>query len=317
MARTHLASAAVLAGLLAAGPASAAVLFADEMTSGAAWGTNATSADTLATFGFNYSTVGIPEAPNSQGGDAATSGLRLEANVLEPGSTESLTVYPLGQNFTGTYRLRFDAWSNYDTGETATTEFLGGGIGYDNAASGLTSGAQAVASGDGGSSSDWRVFKDGFFVAEADMAAGSRNASDPYYADFLPAMSPPAIQGQAGTGTDGAPGFQWITWQFTVIGTQVLIDIEKPGGEQLRIAELDCLDVSDGSSGCSSTGNISLFYGDFFTSVSDAPAITFGLIDNVFVVDDFDIAEPGTVALLGVGLAGVVVIRRRRPRRTP
>ena len=297
----------------------AAILFADQMTNAAAWGINATSGDTLTTFSFDYSIQGIPEAPNSQPGDAATRGLRLEANVNDPPTLESLTLYPLGQSFTGTYQVRFDAWMNYDTGDIATTEYLGGGVGYDNAASGPTSGAQAVASGDGGSNADWRAFKDGFFVAEADMAAGSRNASDPYYAGFLPPASPPAIQGQAGIGLAGSTGFQWITWQFTVINApgigQVLLDIEKPGGEQLRIVDLDCLDVSDGSAGCTSEGNISLFYGDsFFPSVSGSPAVTFGLIDNVVVTEGVAVPEPSTLALIGAGLAGLAITRRRRVR---
>ena len=50
--------------------ASAATLFSDEMTSGAAWGVNASGSDYLATFNYDYSSDGIPEAPNSQSGDA-------------------------------------------------------------------------------------------------------------------------------------------------------------------------------------------------------------------------------------------------------
>jgi len=56
-----------------------AQLYQDQMNSGAGWGENATTGDYLATFGYDYSADGIPEAPNSQIGDAATRGLKMEA----------------------------------------------------------------------------------------------------------------------------------------------------------------------------------------------------------------------------------------------
>ena len=72
-------------------------------------GTNA------ANFFFDYSSVGIPSAPNSSGG--TTRGLKLGANVgAAPGGTGSnpgISVSPLGKSFTGSYELKFDWWSNY------------------------------------------------------------------------------------------------------------------------------------------------------------------------------------------------------------
>ncbi len=268
-------------------------LFRDDMTNAAAWGTNATS-DTLATFNYNYSADGIAEAPHSRAGDATTRGVKLEANTFS-GTVETLTVYPLGKNFTGSNRLRFDAWMNFDVQEVlgsavGTTEFLGGGVGYDGLAADVASGAQLITTGDGGSASDWCAFKSPpqFFVPAANMAGGSRQNSVAYYSDFLPGAIPPASQGQpAEAGPAGAPGFQWITWEFTSINQgsnhKVSVTIEKPSGERLPIVDLDCSDTSDGSSGCTSEGNISLFYGDFFTSVSPRPDLTFGVIDNVEV----------------------------------
>ena len=160
------------------------------------------------------------------GGDTATTGVKLEANIATPATAERILLYPTGQSFSGKYKLSFDAWMNYDLQElllgdaNGTTEFLGGGIGYDNTANDLTSGAQAVTTGDGGSGSDYRVFKSPpqFFVAAADMAGGSRNNSDPYYADFLPGQAPPAAQfPPAGlVGPPGSAGFQWLTWHFGV-----------------------------------------------------------------------------------------------------
>lgn len=289
--------------------AEATVLFQDQMTTASAWNVNSSSADYKTTFAYDYSADGIPEAPNSQVGDMATSGLKVEANLDSVVAGEYLTAYPMGQNFTGTYQLRFDAWMNFAIDGGGTTEFLGGGIGYDNVTADIASGVQAIATGEGGSSNDWRAFKSPpqFFIPDADMAAGTHQGADPYYADFLPAVAPPVSQGQAaGTSVAGSPGFQWITWQFTVSGSTVLVDIEKPGGDTLRIVDIDCNDISDGSGGCGTDGNISLFYADFFSSVASDPDLQFGLYDNVVVTD---VPEPASIVLMTVG--GLMMLRRR------
>jgi len=280
----------------------------DPMDSGAGWGANST-ADVAITFGYDYSADGIPEAPNSVGG-APTTGMKAEAN-LSAEASNFFTAYPIGQNFTGTHQLRFDAWMNfsiadYNAGGVGTTEFLGGGLGYDGVTMDVASGAQAICTGDGGSGSDYRAFKDGFFIAAADMAAGTRQGSDPYYADFFPPVSPPQDQEQdLGDSIAGSPAFQWVTWIFTNVDGIVTVDLQKPDLSTLRIVTIDCLDTSDGSSGCSYEGNISLFYADFFSSVSPSPELTFGLFDNVYVTD---VPEPASLLLLVVG--GLLARRR-------
>jgi PEP-CTERM motif len=298
---------AVTVGALASAPAMSAVLFQDQMTNAAAWGTNVSSPDNLATFAYNYSVDGIPEAPNSQGGDTATSGLKLESNLDAVASAEYQSLYPLGQNFVGVHQLRFDAWMNLSLTGVGTTEFIGGGIGYDGVTADIASGAQMMATGDGGSSNDWRAFKSPpqFFIPDAAMAAGTHQGSDPYYANFLPSVAAPAVQG-VGSSIAGSPGFQWITVQITTFNGKVEIAIEKPGGTQLSIVDYDCNDLSDGSGGCTTAGNISLFYADFFSSISADPAAQFGLIDNVIVTD---VPEPASLALMGLG--GLMMLRRR------
>ena len=291
------------------GVASAAtILFSDEMTNAAAWGVNVGgSSDVAYTFNYAYELLGIPEAPNTAGGDAATRGVKLEANQNSPGTVDFFTLYPTGQNFTGSYRLRFDAWQNFEVDGGGTTEFLGGGIGYDNVTADIASGAQAMSTGEGGSSNDWRAFKSPpqFFIPDADMAAGTHQGSDPYYADFLPAV--PAAQGQAGTSVAGSPGFQWITWDIAVVGDLVTINIEKPDASRLLIVQYDKTDTSDGSAGVSTDGNISLFYADFFDSVSSNPALAFGIIDNVEVSR---VPEPTMLGLLGLGALALGARRR-------
>ncbi len=304
---------AIALGIMFSTPGWAATLFQDQMINAGAWGINSSSLENKVTFNYDYSADGIPEAPNSQGADEANRSVKLESNLVLPTAAEYFTIYPLGENFTGNYQLRFDAWMNYDAeGGEGTTEFLGGGIGYDNVTADIASGAQTMATGDGGSSNDWRAFKSPpqFFIDDADMAAGTHQGSDPYYADFLTAVAPPAAQGQgAVTSRAGSPGFQWITWELNVVGNQVSVNIEKPNGDRLLIVKYDKTDTSDGSAGVETDGNISLFYADFFSSVSPTPARQFGLIDNVVVSE---IPEPATLMLLGLGALSLVLLRRER-----
>jgi hypothetical protein len=304
--------AAAGAVLLSVGDAASGALFQDQMTSGAGWGVNAINADYAATFGYDYSADDIPEAPNSMGGDVATRGLKLEAN-LTTGQLSGVSLYPVGQNFTGQYRLRFDVWCNYDADEringasAGTTEFIGGGIGYNGTASDVTSGFQMLATNDGGSGSDWRGFADGSFLAPDQMKAGDRNGFDSYYSDFLPGVAPPAGQAQTGfpAGTAGSPGFQWITMEFFVRpnSNRVIATIEKPDSSRLDIIWFD---TAGDFPLVSTDGNISIAYFDFFSSVTSRPDLTFGIIDNVVV----DVPTPGVPGLLGA--LSILALRRRR-----
>jgi hypothetical protein len=85
--------------------------FADnfDANTAASWTTNRSSTDTRVTFNYNYAPDGIPAAPNSTGG--TTRGVKFEANMVN-GVAAALNISPVGQNFTGDYRLRFDMWIN-------------------------------------------------------------------------------------------------------------------------------------------------------------------------------------------------------------
>jgi hypothetical protein len=70
------------------------------------------SADTAVTFAFDYSTLGIPPAPNTT--DASTLGLRMAASIAAPTGPEAITLHT-NQQFSGDYidirRLDERQWS--------------------------------------------------------------------------------------------------------------------------------------------------------------------------------------------------------------
>ena len=87
------------------------------------WTVNDGPTDEHADFFFDYSTVGIPSAPNSGG---STLGMRLSSNITD-GIFGGFTVSPTGQAFTGDYALKFDMWSNYIGAFDATDPGAGSG----------------------------------------------------------------------------------------------------------------------------------------------------------------------------------------------
>src|SRR5262245_63176576 len=104
---------ASLAALIAlAGLSKAAPLYSEnfDVDDTANWTVNNNGAGTnAANFFFDYSTVGIPSAPNSGG---TTRGLKVGAN-LNPatapasGNIPGISVSPTGKSFTGNYALKF------------------------------------------------------------------------------------------------------------------------------------------------------------------------------------------------------------------
>jgi hypothetical protein len=66
--------------------------------------------DEVHDFFFDYSTKGIPSAPNSTGG--TTRGMMLAAN-LSAGVFGGVSTSPTGQSFTGDYKVSFDLWTNF------------------------------------------------------------------------------------------------------------------------------------------------------------------------------------------------------------
>jgi hypothetical protein len=277
---------------------------------------------------FDYSSVGIPPAPNSVGG--STRGMKLQANTdpaTQPpaGTVSGLSVSPLGGEFTGNYRLRFDMWLNYNGpltgGGNGSTQITSAGIGTLGTSvqiAGRTPDCMYFgASGDGGSSADYRAYSpfsgapgyqddSGIFAAPDDPTGiRARNNTNAYYASFGGLSAPSAqlalFPQQTGTTAIGAQGFTWrsviIEWMDTTVTFKI---------DNILIATIDTTTFS-GTSGT----NILFNQFDINANAStdpNAPMLLFGLIDNILIEQ---IPEPSVMIGMGVGLAAVLARRRR------
>lgn len=272
-----------------------------------------------ANFFFDYSTIGIPSAPNSSG---TTYGLRLRAN--QNGSTATfpggVSVSPIGQSFTGDYTLRFDAWLNFNGpapgGGSGSTQITGAGIGTAGTsaqiAGGVIDSINFGTSGEGGTTADYRAYAPAAQASYADASgiyaagttAGVRNNTHPYYAGFG-GVSAPAAQvalypQQTGATTAGAVGWYWRDMEVKKVGNTVTWSIDG-----LLIAT-----VNTTTAGTLGGGNILFNQYDINSTVStdvNSPYLLFGLIDNVRVIP-----EPATSVLALLGGLGLFAAWRRR-----
>lgn len=130
---------------------------------------------------FDYSTIGIPPAPNSP---ASTVGLFAQVNKTEAtaGGSAGINFYPVGQHFAGNFVLRFDMLLNFGTLSTTEHALVGINHSGDRTNRVTQSGSDTSGSVRGG---------DGIFVAiETD---GSNNRDWTAYTFPTPTSAPTAI----------------------------------------------------------------------------------------------------------------------------
>ncbi|QDS98249.1 PEP-CTERM sorting domain-containing protein [Adhaeretor mobilis] len=129
--------------------------------------------DDTSGFAFDYSTVGIPLAPNSS--SATTVGLKLQFNLFT-GLFGGFSVSPNSLNLTGDYSMTFDAWSNtINSGGTNLSTFGLLTAGTSSNAVLNTDGVFFSYTSDGGSSADYRAYS----VDQSDSYNLADNVSDP------------------------------------------------------------------------------------------------------------------------------------------
>jgi hypothetical protein len=237
--------------------------------------------DDFSGFSFDYSSVGIPSAPNSTGG--TTVGLKMQANLFTS-LFGGFSASPNGLVLPSNFKMTFDSWAN------SVGPFPGGGAGSTvmNTAGILNTGTQSETiidatgvffgwTGDGGSSADYRAYSvedensyDGTAgEPHATYAAGSRNSSAQLYKDVfgigttVPASQVSLFPGQTGTLNDGAAGFKWtqneikkdgntVTWSVngTLLITVDLTNFTTPTlGNSISFGAADIANSTPGAEG--------------------------------------------------------------------
>ena len=299
----------LLAGLAGVGTLHAQVLFTSNLDTNAGWSVVQEAVpSSSATFGFNYSTLGIPASPN---GGGSTTGLRMAANT---NTTIQAITAATTATFTGNYRVTFDMWGNsagpFPAGGTGSTEYIGGGVGFSGTSP--RAGASLLTTIEGGSATDWRLDKGA--AAQAIAVGGpynpailSRDGGDPYFSAAFPGQTPPVVQAQVGTVTNGAIGFKWYSMQIDVDGTAGTATFSILNPSTNVLTNIGTLTQTGGAVAVTGSGSLTLL--DAFTSVSNADLnadMVFAIYDNYRVV----VPEPSSMLLLG--LSGLLIGRRRR-----
>lgn len=295
------------------------LLFSDNFNTDTStlWQTNlADPSDGFVEFAWDYGTLaGIPPAPATT--DGTTKGLRMRCGNIVP-QFSGLSVSPLNGNFTGDYRLRFDMWINHNgpmpDGGAGSTQHFDAGVGtagdtpvyYNNP---FADGVWFTCSGDG---ADGATFGDysayiggvsqnddtGFYAAgTGPVNSGIRDHSHPFYTSRWGGQTAPAAQlglypGQTGIVNLGNAGMAWHTVVITKVADTVTWQMD---GVTIATVTNDPVSLST---------NIFVGYQDrFAVSLSDAPEMSFGLVDNLRV-ETFAAAPATPINITSIKIVG-------------
>jgi uncharacterized delta-60 repeat protein len=295
--------------LIAPAVAHGQILFSEDFDSDhtANWTVNASAGTHPVNLFFDYSTVGIPSAPNSGG---TTRGAKLQANTAG-GVLGGVSISPVGQGFGGNYRLRLDMWMNYNGplngGGNGSTQLGGAGVGTKGTTSQWAGGVYDCvffcATGDGGiAGTDYRAYSvvsnnyvpaSGIFNAGTGTAPDVRDNGHPYYSVFTSKTAPAAqlalFPQQTGSSAVGSQGFVWRDVAITRTNNKVNWTID---GRSIATVDTSSFSIST---------NILLNYFDFNAASSTDPnagTLLFSLFDNVRVE-----ALPASFTMTGGGVS--------------
>jgi hypothetical protein len=252
------------------------------------WNVNLGSPRDLATFGFDYSTVGIPPAP----GATTTRGLKLQANrPVATGAKSGVSVSPKGQSFTNSYVVEFDTWANFPgpapDGGSGSTQLTGAGIMTSGTTVNFDGTGDALwfaVTGESGATLDFRTYFGGVNQTAPELYTGGGQGHELayYQTNFPGGVSAPAAQvalfsSQTGQTRAGTVGWQWRHVRITKNDNLVTWDIDN-----IRISTVNLTD-----NGIETLGgnNILLVQSDINNSTTSAALdpMLFGLIDNLRV----------------------------------
>ncbi|MFN3408048.1 MAG: beta strand repeat-containing protein [Limisphaerales bacterium] len=269
------------------------ILFADNFdtdTSGS-WLVTANGAGNEALFAYDYSLDGVPVAPNTT--NATTKGLRFRANVTGPDAIQGISASPIGQSFTGDYRLRFDLWMNYNgplpAGGAGSSQFFTAGLGVLESRTNVPTASPSplpgssvlvAVSGDGGfaeATGDYIMITNGVRITATTNVypAGARDNFNIYYSEFGELAAPVAqatlYLNQTGISPIGSAAFAWHD-----------VILEKKGSNYTWI--IDGLVIANVTYDAPTVGNnFTLGHMDLTAGKSDVTAMNFSIVDNLRV----------------------------------
>ncbi|WP_193213664.1 hypothetical protein [Luteolibacter marinus] len=260
-------------------------LFVDDFdagTSAAAWSAQLSGTDASVDYAFDYSSLGIPAAPNSAGG--TTVGMRFLVNQAA-NLSQGISASPLGVETNGDFRLQFDGWLNYvgplggwlpESKQVAT--FGIGSAGLDTKWPATPGNGVALfgCSTTGEGSDNFLAFVNGMEALPASFMAGSPDGDAGYHQALFPAQQAPVDQmnayaSQGGSTQPGETAFVWHRFEVTRTGNTVTWSID---GQQ--IATVDVLPGSLAGNG--------IFLG--FADMDPTSSLDPNNFLNAFIVDN-------------------------------
>jgi hypothetical protein len=193
--------------------------------------------------------------------------MKIQVNT-SAGEPSFVGLYPKELNLKGNYTLTFNAWFNWTSSSTSTTEFLYYGVGHSNTTAGPPSdGMDFAFTGDNGSSRDRRLYKDGAEVQDVSLYSGGTQNQGAFQNNCL---KPVAV----GPGDIAKPGLQWlkVTAQVSDSGVYYMVG---------NVTMKDTVWAHFDKDALPADGDVIIGYYDMFSSVSTDDVYL--LVDNILV----------------------------------